>query len=315
VRGSPEIRQARRALITGGAGFIGSHVADTFLADGWEVLVVDDLSAGDVGNIPAGAELAELDIVRQEPLLRAARSFRPGVICHLGAQASVTASVADPLRDLDVNVRGTFNVCEIARETRTAVVFASTGGALYGEGAPIPTVESFPVQPLAPYGASKLAGEAYVGTWGRLHGLPNVILRLGNVYGPRQNPHGEAGVVAIFSERLRAGRTPTVFGDGLQTRDYVHVFDVARAFLLAAVSGRAGVFNVGRGIEVSVLELLAELQLAAGSSIEPRFEPLRPGELSRSALDAGRIRSELGWSPEVDPRTGLAETFRSYAGA
>jgi UDP-glucose 4-epimerase len=303
----------RRALVTGGAGFIGSHVADALLADGWDVLVVDDLSAGDLGNVPAGVELSEVDIVREEPLLRVFQSFRPRVVCHLAAQASVTASVKDPLRDLEVNVRGTCNVCEAARETGARVVFASTGGALYGEGAPIPTAESFPTEPLAPYGASKLAGEAYVGTWGRLHRLPNVILRLGNVYGPRQNPHGEAGVVAIFSERLRSGLEPTVFGDGLQTRDYVHVLDVAGAFLLAAASSHEGVFNVGRGIEVTVLELLGELQRAAGSSIEPKFEPLRTGELFRSALDAGRIRSELGWRPQVELRQGLAETFRSYA--
>jgi UDP-glucose 4-epimerase len=198
---------------------------------------------------------------------------------------------------------------------RSPVVFASTGGALYGDKAPIPTPEHATAEPLAPYGASKLAGEAYVGTWGRLRGQPNVILRLGNVYGVRQNPHGEAGVVAIFSDRLCHDRAPTVYGDGKQTRDYVHVADVARAFLVASEGGQAGAFNVGTGGGVSVLDLLAELQQAAGTSVAPHFEPLRAGELKRSALDSQLIKERLGWVPTTSLEKGLADTYRWYAEA
>ena len=304
-----------RALVTGGAGFIGSHVAELFVARGYEVLAVDDLSTGSERNVPPGVRLERIDIVDAPALGRAVSDFGPDVVCHLAAQASVTFSVDDPARDLDVNVRGTFNVCESAREAGAPVVFASTGGALYGDEAPIPTDESFQPEPLSPYGASKLAGEAYVSTWARLHGLANVVLRLGNVYGPRQNPHGEAGVVAIFSERLLHGQPLTVYGDGRPTRDYVHVTDVARAFLAAAEAGTAGTFNVGRGEETSVLELLDALQRAAGAEVEPRLEPLRPGELRRSALDPRRIGTALGWRAEVDVASGLAETFRAYRDA
>src|SRR5271167_5243645 len=209
---------ARRVMVTGGAGFIGSHVADAFLARDYEVLVVDDLSTGSEENVPAAAELQRIDIVDDRALTQAVCAFQPGAVCHLAAQASVTASVERPERDLSINVHGTFNVIQAAKEVTAPVVFASTGGALYGESAAIPSPETTPPEPLSPYGASKLAGEAYVATWGRLHGIANVILRLGNVYGPRQNSKGEAGVVAIFSEHLRRGSTPTVYGDGLQTR-------------------------------------------------------------------------------------------------
>jgi UDP-glucose 4-epimerase len=212
-------------------------------------------------------------------------------------------------------VRGTFNVLQAAKELRAPVLFASTGGALYGEDAPIPTPETRLPEPLAPYGASKLAAEAYVATWARLHGVPNVVLRLGNVYGPRQSSHGEAGVVAIFSERLRRGEAPVVYGDGRQTRDYVYVSDVAGAFVLAAESGRASTFNVGTGSESSVLDLLDVLQALAPAALQPVFEPLRPGELSRSALDSTHLRSTLGWEPRVGLEEGLAMTYESYAGA
>ena len=308
-------RSAGRVLVTGGAGFIGSHVSDAFLERGAEVLVVDDLSSGSEQNVPHAARLEQLDIVEEAALARAFASFRPEVVCHLAAQASVTVSVQDPARDLAVNVRGTFNVVQAAKEAGAPVVFASTGGALYGEDASSPSPESTPAEPLAPYGASKLAGEAYVSTWSRLYGLPNVVLRLGNVYGPRQNPHGEAGVVAIFSERLMQGLRPTVFGDGRQTRDYVYVSDVAAAFVLAAERGRASTFNVGWGEERSVLDLLAVLAPLAPSPLEPEFKPLRPGELTHSALDSTRLRSELGWEPQVKLEEGLASTYRSYAPA
>jgi UDP-glucose 4-epimerase len=303
-----------RVVVTGGAGFIGSHVADAFLARGDEVLVIDDLSAGSRENVPERARLEQLDIVDGEQLRRTVAEYRPEAVCHLAAQASVTASVTNPRRDLDVNVAGTLNVCEAAKEVAARIVFASTGGALYGDGAPIPTSEDSPPEPLAPYGASKLAAEGYVATWGRLHGLPNVVLRLGNIYGPRQSPHGEAGVVAIFSERLLRGEPPVVYGNGRPTRDYVHVLDAADAFV-RATAGEAGIFNVGSGRETSVLELLEILQRVSGNSVAPRPEPLRPGELRRSALESNRIEAALGWRARVPLDEGLAETFRSYAEA
>jgi UDP-glucose 4-epimerase len=313
----PSVQQngTKKAVVTGGAGFIGSHVVDVFLGRGYEVLVIDDLSTGAPENVSDQARLERLDIVDGEALSRTIRAFAPDVICHLAAQSSVTVSVRVPAHDLDVNVRGTLHVCEVAKEVRSPVVFASTGGALYGDSAPIPTPEHASPEPLAPYGASKVAGEAYVATWGRLQGQPNVILRLGNVYGIRQSPHGEAGVVAIFSDRLCHDRAPIVYGDGNQTRDYIHVSDVAAAFLVASEGGQAGTFNVGRGQGVSVLELLEKLQRAAGTSVAPRFEPLRTGELKRSALDSRLLSERLGWQPTTSLEEGLAETYRWYAEA
>jgi UDP-glucose 4-epimerase len=306
--------ELRRVVVTGGAGFIGSHVCDRFLEGGYEVVAIDDLSTGDRANVPAGARLEVIDIVDGEAVAAAFDDFRPQLVAHLAAQSSVTVSVKSPGRDLDVNVRGTFNILQSAAAHRSPVVFASTGGALYGNRAPIPTAEeSVAPEPLAPYGASKLAGEAYVATWGRLHGLPNVVLRLGNVYGRRQTPHGEAGVVAIFSDHLHRGAPPTVYGDGLQTRDYIHVVDVSGAFVVAGEAGQPGTFNVGTGLETNVLDLLGELQSLAGTQIDPRFEPLRDGELLRSCLDSTRLRTQLGWRPTVELDEGLAETFGSYA--
>ncbi len=302
-----------RVVITGGAGFIGSHVADAFLADGAAVLVIDDLSTGLEANVPAEAELQRVNIVDAPHLRQAIDDFDPDVVCHLAAQASVTVSVERPEHDLDVNVRGTLLVCEAARAVGAPVVFASTGGALYGNDAPLPTPESFPPAPLAPYGASKLGGEAYVATWGRLHGLPNVVLRLGNVYGPRQQPHGEAGVVAIFSNRLVRGTQLVVYGFGEPTRDYVHVGDVARAFVTAAAAERSGTFNVGTARETSVLELLELLQREAGTEVQPELQPLRPGELERSALDPDAIERELGWRAEIQVEQGMPQTFRAFA--
>jgi UDP-glucose 4-epimerase len=303
----------RRVIVTGGAGFIGSHVVDAFVALGDEVVALDNLSTGKREHVNADARLSEIDIVDAPTLNAAFSEFRPEIVCHLAAQASVTASVERPEFDLDVNVRGTLNVCDAARSVGAAVVFASTGGALYGNGAPLPTPETFIPAPLSPYGASKLAGEGYVATWGRLYRLPNVVLRLGNIYGPRQNPHGEAGVVAIFSERLLRGENVTVYGHGEPTRDYVHVAEVARAFVIAAERERPGTYNVGTGRETPVRELLELLQDAAGATVEVDLQPLRPGELERSALDPTLIELELGWRAEIPLEQGLPETFAAYA--
>jgi UDP-glucose 4-epimerase len=300
-------------VVTGGAGFIGSHVADAFLARGDDVLVIDDLSSGSRENVPAEAELAELDVADGARLRERLEAFGPDLICHLAAQASVTVSVTNPDLDFASNVRGTFNVCQAAAELPARVLFASTGGALYGNDAPIPTPESYVAQPLSPYGASKLAGEAFVATQARSHALAHAVLRLGNVYGPRQNAHGEAGVVAIFSDRLLNDEVPIVYGYGKPTRDYVHVADVTRAFLLAADNELTGTFNIGWGKEVSVLELLEILQRAAGTNVDPQLEPLRPGELDRSAIDSSAAAQGWGWRPEIPLEDGVAETFRWYA--
>jgi UDP-glucose 4-epimerase len=302
-----------KVVVTGGAGFIGSHVADAFLVRGDEVLVVDDLSSGSRDNVPDAAELVELDIADGEGVRRTLSGFGPDFVAHLAAQSSVTVSVADPERDFASNVLGTFNVVRVATERGARTAFASTGGALYGEDVPLPTPETYVPQPLSPYGAGKQAGEAYVATLQRFHGVNHLVLRLGNVYGPRQSPHGEAGVVAIFSERLLLGRPPIVYGHGTPTRDYVHVRDIARAFTMLADTDVAGTFNLGWGREVTVLEILDGLQRAAGTAVEPRLEPLRPGELTRSAIDSSAAADAFGWRPEVDLEEGLAETFRWYA--
>ena len=297
------------AIVTGGAGFIGSHVLDLLIAEGWETVVVDDLSAGDARRVPDGASLEVVDITNRDLLDRTVDAARPTVIFHLAAQASVTRSVTDPTRDCLVNVLGTLNVVEAATRHRAQVIFTSTGGALYGDAAPIPTSEDFIPAPKSPYGASKWAAEAYIVTWREAHGLPHAVCRLGNVYGPRQTPHGEAGVVAIFCHRLWSGLTPTLFGFGKPTRDYVHVHDVARA-LLAGV-GTAGTFNVSTGVETDVAELYEALQDAVGTAITPELGPLRPGELERSCMDPGRAAQGLGWRAEVGLREGLHQTSRA----
>ena len=297
------------AVVTGGAGFIGSHVAASLLADGYRVVVIDDLSAGKAENVPAGADLEQVDVSERAALDAAIDAAKPEAIYHLAAQASVVASVADPGRDCQVNVQGTLNVLEAATRHRVPVIFSSTGGALYGDAAPLPTPEDRIPDPRAPYGASKWAGEAYVATWAGMSGLPHTICRFGNVYGPRQSPHGEAGVVAIFSHHLYAGTHPTIFGGGTPTRDYIHVDDVVRFLRMA--SGTAGVFNVGTGIEANVLSLYESLQRAAGTTIEPLHAPLRAGELLRSCLDTTRARETLGWQAEISLEDGLRSTYEA----
>ena len=294
-----------RAVVTGGAGFIGSTLVETLIARGDEVHVVDDLSSGRREQVADKARLHVLDI--RDPLVDALAGARPEVVFHLAAQIDVRRSVADPVDDAATNVLGTLRVLELAREHDAQVVFASTGGAIYGE-CEHPATEAAERRPVSPYGTSKLAAEEYLAAWNRLYGTTHVALRLGNVYGPRQDPHGEAGVVAIFLSRIRDGVPATIFGDGSQTRDYVFVGDVVRAFV-AAVGATGGVFNVGTGIETSVRELWHGCTGAAGVAAEVAHDAPRLGELQRSSLDAGRAERALGWRAEVALRDGLLRTW------
>jgi UDP-glucose 4-epimerase len=298
-----------RAIVTGGAGFIGSHLVDALLADGREVDVIDDLSSGRASNVAAGATLHEVDITDRAALHAAIERAAPRAIFHLAAQASVVASVADPNRDCAVNVVGTLNVVDVASRLGVPVVFTSTGGALYGDDAPRPTTEERIPAPLSPYGASKQAAEAYVNTWSLSSGVPHAVCRLGNVYGPRQSPHGEAGVVAIFSRRLYDGETATLYGHGTPTRDYVHAADVVRALL--AASGRRGTFNIATSVETDVKSIWDTLRAAARAVAEPLFADLRAGELRESCLDAGKAERELGWRAEIPIEEGLRGTYEA----
>jgi UDP-glucose 4-epimerase len=299
----------RQTIVTGGAGFIGSHVVDSLLADGYGVTVIDDLSSGKASRVAAGARLIEQDIVDGAAVRGIVEEVGPEAVYHLAAQASVTASVEDPGRDCDVNVKGTLNVVAAANGMRAPVVFTSTGGALYGDEAPMPTSEEREPAPLSPYGASKWAAESYVKTWGLAHGVRNAVARLGNVYGPRQSPHGEAGVVAIFTHKLYTGERPKLYGHGKPTRDYVYVGDVVSA--LRAAAGSAGTYNVATGVETDVLTVWRELSEVAGVDVEPELADLREGELEHSCLDATRAQRELGWRPEVSIREGLRTTYEA----
>ena len=309
-----------RALVTGGAGFVGSNLIDALLARGDEVTVLDDLSTGRRENLSsaleAGAELRVGDVTDAEAVSAAFDAARPEAVFHLAAQIDVRVSVSDPAFDSRVNVGGTLNALEAARaaggvgEARgPKFVFASTGGAIYGEGAgrELPLSEDAECLPDAPYGQAKLAAEGYVDLYRRAHGVPGVSLRLGNVYGPRQDPLGEAGVIAIFCGRLASGARPTVFGSGEQTRDYIYVGDVVAAMLGAAEADVAGPFNIGTGRETSVVELVERLaDLGGREDFEPEFADPRPGEVERISLDSARAEAELGWRAE----TGLEEGLR-----
>lgn len=296
-----------RAIVTGGAGFIGSHVADALLARGDEVHVVDDLSSGSRENVPAEAELHEVDI-RDERLASLAGELRPEVVFHLAAQADVGTSVERPAFDAEVNVVGTIRVLEAAQAAGARVVFVSTGGAIYGEREE-PAPEDAPRLPASPYAASKLAGEEYLAMWNRLHGTSHVVCRLANVYGPRQLPTLEGGVVSIFLDRLRDGRPTQIFGDGQQTRDFVYVGDVAAA-LLAAVDG-TGIYNVGSGLATRILDVHRMCAQVAGVEREPSFGDARPGDLRDSVLDPGRAERELGWRAATALEDGLRLTWAS----
>ncbi|HEX2128696.1 MAG TPA: NAD-dependent epimerase/dehydratase family protein [Solirubrobacterales bacterium] len=310
-----------RALVTGGAGFIGSHLVDALLARGDRVAVLDDLSTGSADNLSgalaAGATLAEASVTDPEAVAASFADHSPEIVFHLAAQMDVRVSIERPVFDLDVNVGGTINLLEEARkDPQTRIVFASTGGAIYGEGAgrELPVAESSQRRPDAPYGQSKLSAEGYLSLYSRLYGVEATSLRLGNVYGPRQDPHGEAGVVAIFCGALLGGTRPRVFGDGGQTRDYIYVDDVVAAFLAAAAAPAGGPYNIGTGVETSVLELGGLIAAACGTDFEPEFAPARTGEVERIAIDPSRAASELGWRAECALADGLAATVESFRG-
>jgi UDP-glucose 4-epimerase len=300
-----------RTLVTGGAGFIGSHIVDALLAAGHEVAVVDDLSRGRREQVNAAARLRVLDI-RDPALQEVVREERPEVVFHQAAQIDVRRSISEPLLDTEINVVGTVNLLQacVAADVRR-VVFASSGGAIYGDTEQIPTPEEHPAMPASLYGAAKLCAEAYGGVYAQLYGLEFVPLRYANVYGPRQDPHGEAGVVAIFARKLLGGDgTPVINGDGTQRRDYVYVGDVVHANLLAALADASalGPYNVGTGRETDVNQLFAMLRDACGVAAEPEHGPAKPGEQRRSCLDASRAQRLLGWSPHVSLWDGLRTT-------
>jgi len=301
-----------RVLITGGAGFIGSHLADAFLNRGDEVAVVDDLSTGAAARLHERAELHVQSIVAAGQLAALAEKIRPALVCHLAAQVDVRASVDFPADDAQVNVVGTVNVLEAARRVGARVLFCSSGGAIYGRDAPIPSAENVPPQPESPYGVAKSCGEQYVALYNRLHGTRHAVLRLANVYGPRQDPAGEGGVVGIFCSRVLAGKRPVIYGDGKQTRDYVYVADVVMAFLAAASACEPGIWNIGTGLETSVLDLAATIgeTAGAGRAVEPEFAPQRPGELARSTLAVELARRDLGWSAVTSLADGVRGVCR-----
>ena len=299
-----------RVLVTGGAGFIGSHLTDELVARGDAVAVVDDMSAGRPGRIPEQAIVHKVSVTDGAALVGLVAEFAPNLICHLAGQIDVRSSVANPAEDAQVNVIGTVNVLEAARTVGARVLLASTGAVIYGRDAPIPSMEDVLPLPESPYGVAKAGAEQYLLLYNRLHRTNHAVLRFANVYGPRQDPAGQAGVVAIFCARAIAGERPVIYGDGEQTRDYVYVADAVAAFLAAADSGRPGTWNIGTGVEVSVLELTRVIGQVAEHQIDPVFAPARPGELLRGALAPERAHRDLGWQPATPLTDGIARVYR-----
>jgi UDP-glucose 4-epimerase len=301
-----------KILVTGGAGFIGSHVADTLLNAGHTIVIVDDLSSGNRKNLSTKADFHTMD-VRDPNIATLFEKNRFDAVVHLAAQIDVRKSVQDPFVDASVNILGTLRLLECCRTYGVRkFVFSSSGGVMYGECPKKPASESLPAQPIAPYGFSKLAAERYVRFYGDFYKLDYTTLRYGNVYGPRQDPHGEAGVVAIFSGKAIRQEPVTVFGTGEQSRDYVYVQDVADANLAALVKGSGETLNIGTGVATSVNDLYAVIAKLSGSKAKAKYAPARPGELNRNVLDASRAKEKLGWKPRLSLEKGLAETLRYF---
>jgi UDP-glucose 4-epimerase len=305
-------------MVTGGAGFVGSNLADRLVEEGHEVVVLDDLSSGKRDQVPASANFYRMELDNRW-LDRVVEREKPEAVIHLAAQISVRRSVEDPVFDARVNILGSIGLMEACRAHGVGrFIFTSTGGAIYGDVDQLPTPETYPAAPISPYGTSKLCVEHYLHCFREIHDFSSAALRLSNVYGPRQDPHGEAGVVAIFSRALLEGRTPTINGDGLQTRDYVYVGDVVEAFMRALGSQVQGSFNVGTGTETTVNQLYQEVARAVGAGAAAEHGPARPGEQRRSSVDHARIRTELGWEPKIQLAEGIGLTvdyFRSHAAA
>lgn len=297
-------------LVTGGAGFIGSHLCDAFLAQGEEVSVIDDLSTGSASRLDDRVTLYKETVLDAPEIIALVDRIQPTLICHLAAQVDVRRSVAFPNEDANVNVVGTINILEAARKVDARVVYCSTGGAIYGNRASVPSPESTPPKSESPYGIAKYCAEQYIGLYNRLYGVEHAILRFANVYGPRQNPSGESGVIPIFCSHTLEGRSLTIYGDGKQTRDYVYVSDVVTAILSVAKRVGRGIWNIGTGSEVSVLDLVEVIYLATGRRSELQYAPLRSGELMRSALSPKLAERELGWRATTSLASGVEAVYR-----
>lgn len=306
---------AERVLVTGGAGFIGSHVVDAMLSEGYEVVVVDNLESGGRENLHPDVPIVETDL-RDPELSRVFQEHRPRFVCHLAAQASITKSIRGPLVDADANIIGSLNVLEECRKNGVEkILFSSSGGAMYGEPITLPCGEDHPVQPLSPYGAAKAAVELYLPIYQSLYGLKYSALRYANVYGPRQSPAGEAGVVAIFAGRMLNGKPVFINGSGEQERDFVYVEDIARANVLALTAGDDEAFNLGSGVGSSVNEIFSRLSTLTGYGLEPEHRPQPDGEVFKIVLNAEKARDMLGWEPRVPLEEGLSRAVESLRGS
>lgn len=302
-----------KVLLTGGAGFIGSWVGEALIADGNEIFIIDDLSTGNIQNIPKDANFVKADIKDRDRLKKVFEDFKPEVVNHHAAQMNVRNSVEDPIFDAQVNILGTINLLELSIQHEIKkFIFASTGGAIYGEPEVIPCIEDTIPAPISPYGISKHAVEQYLNYYKAVHGLSHVVLRYSNVYGPRQNPHGEAGVVAIFCDRIKYGNPCEIFGDGKQTRDYIYVEDVARANILS-LNAKDVILNIGTTIETSVNDIVSKLKRVTNKDVQVVYSPRRSGEVDRIALEIKRAEELLGWSPHVNLEDGLSKTWEWFS--
>jgi UDP-glucose 4-epimerase len=302
-----------KVLLTGGAGFIGSWVGQALIANGNEIFIIDDLSTGKIQNIPKDANFVKADIKDRDRLEKIFKDFKPEVVNHHAAQMNVRNSVEDPIFDAQVNILGTINLLELSIQHEIKkFMFASTGGAIYGEPEVIPCIEDTLPAPVSPYGISKYAVEQYLNYYKAVHGLSHVVLRYSNVYGPRQNPHGEAGVVAIFCDRIKYGNPCEIFGDGKQTRDYVYVEDVARANILS-LNAKDAILNIGTAVETSVNDIVSKLRTVTNRDVQVVYSPRRRGEVDRIALEIKRAEELLGWSPHVSLEEGLSRTWEWFS--